>query len=171
MSDNVIHIGFLTAAKVSINPLTWVSKAIEKLSGKYTHSFCLYDLDDVLYVRSMEINGVDVSKTYKKYGEEYGERLSLLKLDVIDSTEYNYYCRNEKAKYEFKNLLVWQYVKAKFGVWLGWDTRYRRICSEDVVRCIKKAIPLFHASPDKITPSELFTLINVYNQNLYGYEN
>jgi hypothetical protein len=150
----------LTRRKFDWKIHRWVlSWAIHILTGKYVHSALIYRRGGILFVREMEAVGVvhvplnTYMKTYKNRGTIVREKN---RLTVDEKAQMRDLCLREKAKYDYFNLLLWQPLKAVFGVFLGGNTKYRRACSEDTARIYNKVRENTFKDEKGITPMEVY---------------
>lgn len=164
----LITVGFLTARKFSWNILQWpriiLSNLIGLLQGKYVHTFLLFKNNSKIFVREMDRQGV-MFTSWEDYNKFYKNRITILNIPIhsIDHYfDYNYWCLSDKSKYEYRNLLIWQLIYKLTGKWIGKSTNYRRICSEDSARGINIAFPRLIKEPDKISPNDLYDILNKY---------
>lgn len=136
-----------------------ISKLIELISGKYVHCAIVYEFDNTLYVREMDFEGSNNIKL-SIYTDLYCNRIVIVnnpfKNDYFSLQMFNSRCHFKYAKYEYKNLFVWQLIKYTLNKWIGKETKIKRTCSEDVSRMLNILKPNFIHSPDKISPTELY---------------
>jgi hypothetical protein len=164
----IIKVGFLTARKFSLKELHWyiLGKLIELIQGKYVHTFVIY-IDSCWGSTVREMSGLGVKKTdWSTYFKKYYNRLEIVDIEtdsIFSYRDFTDFCKNSKAKYEYKNLIIWQLVHKVTGKWFGKDTSYRRICSEDSARAINKAVIGLVQYPDKVSPTELYDIVTNYS--------
>ena len=131
----------LTSRELSWNPRSWLTKIIENLTGKFIHTGIIFKYLDELWIREMEYEGVRITKL-ENYLKNYYSRIWIMSpkesLQIKEIIHLNLLCLNEKAKYDYFNLIVWQLIKAFTSKFIGRNTAYRRNCSEDTARIYNK---------------------------------
>ena len=149
----------LTAKKVKLNrPNTWISKLIELIQGKYTHSAIIYKQCDGYYVRDVDGKGVHRTKLCDyilKYKDRIKDNFYRVKnIQYKYPIKLNDYCIKDNSKYDFKNLILFQLLLSITGKYFGKKTKYEHTCSEDTARCINQYVgfELFE-NPDSIYPT------------------
>ena len=169
MKHRAGNIIFLTARKTKKPFYRWfISNGIavatkrrdQELTDVKVHAAIIYGTEPLM-VREMEAEG-NIPILLSAYIKKYGDRMEIVDMPYIVSDEviekFNTACQNVRVKYDYTNTFVWQSIRALSHKWIGTNTPYHRMCSEDVQRMYNLIFPLFK-TPEKTNPNELYYLV------------
>jgi len=135
----------------------------QRLEDVKVHAAIIYRYDDTLYVREMESKG-NINYTLVEYNALYGDRMVIyshnMSFDEWNVDRFNFSCRNQSVKYDYKNTFIFQIVKRYTTLFLGRNTPYHRMCAEDTQTQFNLLSCNYFKTPESTNPNELWNLIN-----------
>ena len=149
----------------------FISKSIARLTRNKkqnledvkVHAAIIYSNDGVLFVRDMDSKGNE-NYTLMEYVEIYGNRMEIYhhNLKIVNYKLFNESCLNDDVNYDYLNTFVWQLSRELCHIWFGWNTPYKRMCSEDVQREFNLLRWTFKY-PEQVNPNQLFEYLKKEN--------
>ena len=161
---------FLSRRKNKRNIIRWaISNSIalftrkinENIDDVKVHMAIIYSDKKELIVRELDRDGI-IPIPLNEYINKFKDRIEIVKMPAIQSVmsinAFNFSCKHSQVEYELINLFVWQSFRAIFHRWIGTDTPYKRICSEDVARQYNKLDYVF-LTPEKTNPNDCYIFV------------